>query len=1171
MSKHFLILFFALNSIVHVFGQMEIRKITPISPDAAAIAKYGEIPVGYFTGIPDINIPIYGIKSRELELPLSISYHAGGNKVEDIASWTGLGWSLGSIPCITRSVRGIEDESAGGFLSLFSGKTVQQIYDDRFSTNGQVTYASYLDGVRNGTVDPEADIYFFSLAGKSGKFYYNQATQSFYCTPFENIKITQITNGFRITSDDGTIYDFNVKEFATSNLNQSTNSWWASKMVNANRTDSITFEYTTQTETFTTLSSVTKSIYVSGSSTCQFPSYESSSSVNIITSIKPFRINFSGGYVKFFAMSTERADLAGGKALDRIEVYNYLNKLVKKVRFQYIYHQNATCSNSPDCFRLILDKVWEETASGQQSAPHLFSYNNSILLPNRLSTGQDYWGYSNGHTENGDLIPGVIYQESGILKKLVGANRLVNPDETQFSILNKITYPTGGTTEFEYENNWVNEPTLPIKTTETTQLLSGNGTGTSSYALFEKNFTINVPPNIDLNGNNGGAFLKVIINNLGCDISGGANLCANLKIVGLTNGYNSGSILTNLDALYIPNGDYKMSAEFNQSPPLYQNFIFGITWEKADSAFIGNRLAGGVRIKSIINFDGISHTYDTKKYFKYLSDSSVNISSGLIFGLPYLNFSEFYAFNKYYTTQEGCSFCTVNLLKRSSYSNITAVSQSGSFVGYSNIVLQEGSNAENGKTVYKFSNDKDMASSTFPYPPSQSNEHKRGLLIENTYFKKVGNNFYPVNRVKNTYGSFINSSINNSLSFSLKISPKDVISNQCGPMNAFPILYVSPYDIKSNKVLLLKTESYQFNSDDSTKYLKDETFYDYDATYLLQNNVKSYNSKGDSIYLITKYVNDLALVGIPETARQKLIVQNRIITPLQSIKQKNFIQKELIQTNYKEFYAGIVFPETIEYQTASNPKEVRVKSNSYDNYGNLLEQQKVNDVKEVYLWGYNSLYPVAKVLNTTSDIAKTYVTQSILDNPLDDATLRQHLSNLKNIPGAIVTTYTYKPLIGLTSQTDPNGNITFYEYDDFNRLTLVKDQNNNVVKKICYNYSGQAENCQTIELPTTIYARIEYSDWFNDLNSSYATVWIKLYSDLACTTPVTATNLTVNYQRIKTFCNANVVTTNLSATFTGNQFSLGSQKIYSGGINLNCYNLDFIILPGTGYTENNPN
>jgi hypothetical protein len=62
---------------------VDIANPVPASPDAAALGKYGSIPVGPYTGVPNISIPLYTIRSGDLTLPVSLSYHSSGSQVEE--------------------------------------------------------------------------------------------------------------------------------------------------------------------------------------------------------------------------------------------------------------------------------------------------------------------------------------------------------------------------------------------------------------------------------------------------------------------------------------------------------------------------------------------------------------------------------------------------------------------------------------------------------------------------------------------------------------------------------------------------------------------------------------------------------------------------------------------------------------------------------------------------------------------------------------------------------------------------------------------------------------------------------------------------------------------------------------------------------------------------------
>jgi hypothetical protein len=80
------------------------------SPEASALAKYAQVPVNLSTGIPSVDVPVASVNGYTLNLPISLSYHASGIRVDEYASWVGLGWALNAGGVITRRVMGLPDE-----------------------------------------------------------------------------------------------------------------------------------------------------------------------------------------------------------------------------------------------------------------------------------------------------------------------------------------------------------------------------------------------------------------------------------------------------------------------------------------------------------------------------------------------------------------------------------------------------------------------------------------------------------------------------------------------------------------------------------------------------------------------------------------------------------------------------------------------------------------------------------------------------------------------------------------------------------------------------------------------------------------------------------------------------------------------------------------------------
>jgi YD repeat-containing protein len=67
-----------------------------------------------------------------------------------------------------------------------------------------------------------------------------------------------------------------------------------------------------------------------------------------------------------------------------------------------------------------------------------------------------------------------------------------------------------------------------------------------------------------------------------------------------------------------------------------------------------------------------------------------------------------------------------------------------------------------------------------------------------------------------------------------------------------------------------------------------------------------------------------------------------------------------------------------------------------------------------------------------------------------------YIDELRLYPSnAQMVTYTYTPLIGVSSQCDADNRITYYRYDPFGRLNVVLDQDHNIIKTVHYHYTGE--------------------------------------------------------------------------------------------------------------------
>ena len=105
----------------------------PQSPDVWSMIKYGNANIDYYTGTLGISIPIYTYKDNNFEIPISIDYASSGFQPGSPSGLVGQGWYLNFGGAITREVRGIPDDA------------IQEMYDWREKADQEMNEIPWWD------------------------------------------------------------------------------------------------------------------------------------------------------------------------------------------------------------------------------------------------------------------------------------------------------------------------------------------------------------------------------------------------------------------------------------------------------------------------------------------------------------------------------------------------------------------------------------------------------------------------------------------------------------------------------------------------------------------------------------------------------------------------------------------------------------------------------------------------------------------------------------------------------------------------------------------------------------------------------------------------------------------------------------------------------------------
>ncbi|WP_143092562.1 putative Ig domain-containing protein [Arsenicibacter rosenii] len=997
------------------YSGVDYANIRPASPNAAALGTYGEIPVSLYTGTPNIQIPLYELAGVELKLPLSLSYRASGIRVDENASWVGLGWSLEAGGVITRTVRDKAEFEANATRAVLPLST-------NTSSFNQLQSINYLDF--------EADIFHYNFMGYSGSFVFD-ATGKPKFSNTTNFSVTykapsspDYQSGFIIVTDNGNTFEFKATE-TTSTGASSVTAWFLTKVTSASEKETILFSYTEEIYSYNTPIRFSKMITPNGTGSFLLPKgYSEEPRIHYgvyIAGKRLSQITFQGlGTVEFIPSIENRKDLSmqnaaySAKYLDEIRIKDINGTQKKRFDLEYEFVKTndtypgtsgAICTTPESCtylnYRLYLSALKDISDPALSNPPtYRFGYYDRTpqgedRLPHRVSAAQDHWGYFNGRNYNQDLWPGfcgpfgsadpnfrlnLCYPGAGTtslaLWQVGRANREPAFPASRYGSLQKITYPTGGQSEFIYEPHQYQS----IGSTAVTQPTS--------------------------------------------------------------------------DELY----------------------CFGIE--------LPQHYAGGLRIKEIINrIDGLP-----------VKQTEYQYEDGVLRAKPH-----YYTYFHYpYTTGTG--------YRKSFYPNCSQPTQEAEFhlfaevnsgmvtdhgyrggthIGYGKVTekqfsLVNNARVYNGQTIYEYSTEK-----TYPTGPTSGDNityvfsYNSTSITDSDIIPITNQYFWPYFPGRNwdwAHGQLLKKTVKNTTGQTVYLQESVYTNTDVSLVPAAKVFQVRQdkdyfflnYDfIEGWPRLTYQTETtYDLSGQNGITVIKQFDYANSNHKYITSE--QSTGSDGVTLQTNYSYVGDYlnSAMGGTISALKSRNILNRLIGK-QSI--RNGLTTEHKITGYNADGQPV---STYELET-TKPVSIVVNANSIipNSSGSAVYTQKnlltysnkvlqtvtqIDGMNTTYIWGYNSMRPVAEIKNATA--AQVEATgenlTSLNSSNVSEATIRTTLSNLRaKLPQALVSGFTHDVLFGPTSEINPAGITSFYQYDLLGRLKQVLNNNQKPVKS--YTYSNR--------------------------------------------------------------------------------------------------------------------
>lgn len=1095
----------------------------PLSPNAAALGKFVELPVGNFTGTPEINISLYEFKTNSFSVPISLSYHASGIKVREIPGWVGAGFLLNAGGAIIRVVRGLPDG-----IDSPSGIDVSNVgYKSAIGLPGNEGL-TWLDGRKDKDVisdlpvtkiDMQFDEFYYNFMGYTGSFMFtNQGTVMMKNAG--NLKIEYAVDNFKITDANGMVYEFKQYEAEANDPHWYISTWYLTKAINPFKNETIEFKY----EPFGLLSPYRTTygpdIYFDQVFDFNYsptyppgiknPGCEQQGSerlmLNPLNADNLFlkQVIYKTDTVKFYIDKTRRTDVYKVR-LDSMKVFSG-SSTVHKTSFNYTYSDTVTTDS-------LSKKMLLKSMKINDQMPYYFDYYGSYMsrsMPGILGNGADMWGYYNGENfpfgQGGHRIfPRYEYKDVPTYSNDRNSS-YSNADWRYAKVgsLQKITYPTGGKTEFEYEGHdftsdiyfaglvflpdslrgsaagsatWsgsfrprfqTNEFTIhqdQTVTVSTTIGLSSNILDLTTY----RNYLYNTPNPADQEGkvrlykfNMVTKVFDLIDSRVFNPVTVIGNPATNLAFTMARPGGTS----TESHTLFLAEGRYKLETEINNlgiRALITVNNKF--SYRKPGINNVYNM--GGIRIKKI-KFTSPVNSSSFEKSYEYTYQGKT--SGKLLTSYECVNSWTYVGEYRSVAYVNGLPFTNVN----PQYCKYFKI--------YHNNVIPLG-NGKNGPIGYDHVTEKMndgrkkvMEFSALPDEYIQDgilykdNSSWRGDLKSADYYD--GNN-RKIKREVHTLTNVFSNPADAPLARSAYLSGIEApgINYDASP-------WWAEIDVRQDNVVPGRDSVLYFNGTDT---LKEVTKYAYDnKLYPTASKITKISSSGDSTVTYFKYPYDYTISGatsVPFSQGVKLLQTKNVVSqPVETYMSRYTAGvPKVVEAQLVAFKAALPAPDTVyslnnssgltnfspaNFTISSASKDTRylrkLLFNKYDN-GNVVEQNKDGEPREVLVWGYRRRFIVARVQSSDYNTVISLIDTNVINNPSSDAAMRTELQKIRTglagiNPKAKVTSYTFAPLRGVTSSTDPRGETVYYEYDNYGRLKRTKDLNGDIKENTWYHY-----------------------------------------------------------------------------------------------------------------------